>query len=199
MNKFSVWDVGSRRLTNYPRSKPRTEQSENQDSTLNSILARVAPSSSNGESLEYEDPSETVVQLHSKVLGSSSPTELVVTTPQSSTGSGPDQNCSLAKTTRHCVTMPHVTRSQIEGMIRDYHSRSAWFPFADIAENATSEELCREWPFLLLSIILVGSNSNLILQKFLDERFRKVLATRIVMQGEKSIDYLRGLLVYLAW
>lgn len=188
MNKFSVcWDVGSRRLINYPRSKPRTEQSENQESTLNSILARVAPSFSNGESVESEDPSKTVVQLHSKVLGSCSPTELV-TTPQYSSGSGPDRNCSLAKTTRHRVTVPHVTRSQIEGMIRDYHSRSAWFPFVDIAENATPEELCREWPFLLLSIILVGSNSNLILQKFLDERFRKLLATKIVMQGEKSID-----------
>lgn len=94
---------------------------------------------------------------------------------------------------------PHITMSQVDKMVLSYQLRTAYFPFISITENTSAEKLCQKWPFLLLSILVISSADEPILQKSLDERFRKVLATRVVMQGEKSLDYLHGLLVYLAW
>lgn len=89
--------------------------------------------------------------------------------------------------------------TQVNKMVQSYELRAAYFPFVSIPENTSAEKLCQKWPFLLLSILVVSSVDEPLLQKSLDERFRKVLATRVVMQGEKSLDYLHGLLVYLAW
>uniref|UniRef100_A0A093UR65 Uncharacterized protein n=1 Tax=Talaromyces marneffei PM1 TaxID=1077442 RepID=A0A093UR65_TALMA len=88
--------------------------------------------------------------------------------------------------------------SQVDTMVQSYQLKTAYFPFVSIPENITAETLCQKWPFLLLSILVISSADEPILQKALDERFRKVLATRVVMQGEKSLDYLHGLLVYLS-
>lgn len=89
--------------------------------------------------------------------------------------------------------------SQVDKMLQSYQLRTVYFPFISIPENTSAEKVCQKWPFLLLSILVISSVDEPILQKSLDERFRKVLATRVVMQGEKSLDYLHGLLVYLAW
>lgn len=89
--------------------------------------------------------------------------------------------------------------TQIDKMLQSYQRRAAYFPFISIPESTSADKLCQKWPFLLLSVLVVSSVDEPILQKSLDERFRKVLATRVVMQGEKSLDYLHGLLVYLAW
>jgi hypothetical protein len=89
--------------------------------------------------------------------------------------------------------------SQIDRMVQSYQLRTAYFPFVFIPKNTSAEKFCQKWPFLLLSVLVISSVDEPILQKSLDERFRKVLATRVVMQGEKSLDYLHGLLVYLAW
>lgn len=54
-------------------------------------------------------------------------------------------------------------------------------------------------PFLLMAILNVCSSRVPSLQQRVDERFRRVLSERIVFQGEKNLDYLQGLLVYIAW
>lgn len=89
--------------------------------------------------------------------------------------------------------------SQANQMVQLFRRRNACFPFVVLPENITAEELSQQRPFLLLSILVVTSDVNPALQKSLDERLRKVVATRVVMHGEKSMDYLQGLLIYLAW
>jgi hypothetical protein len=89
--------------------------------------------------------------------------------------------------------------SQANQMVQSFCGRNECFPFVVLSENTTAEELCQQRPFLLLSILVVTSDNNPVLQKSLDERLRKAVATRVVMQSENSMDYLQGLIIYLAW
>lgn len=43
------------------------------------------------------------------------------------------------------------------------------------------------------------SASNLQLHSWLDAEFRRVFSEKVVVHGEKSLDILQGLLVYIAW
>ena len=158
---------------------------------MEAILAQVTPA----QDVDYEDQSEEVVQIHGNLFGCPETTK---TTPQSQ----PSQSDDATKQKGPCKSTfkrPHITMSQVEKMLQSYQLRTAYFPFISIPENTSAEKLSQKWPFLLLSILVISSVDEPILQKTLDERFRKVLATRVVMQGEKSLDYLHGLLVYLAW
>lgn len=136
-----------------------------------------------------------MAQIHGNLFGCP---EITKTTPQSQTCQSDDATKPRTPCKRKSKRS-HITMSQVDKMVQSYQLRMAYFPFISIPENTSAEKICQKCPFLLLSILVVSSVDEPLLQKSLDERFRKVLATRVVMQGEKSLDYLHGLLVYLAW
>ncbi|QGA20794.1 hypothetical protein EYB26_008502 [Talaromyces marneffei] len=174
------------------KKKTQARQPEGETSALESILGKVTPATLD---VDYEDQSEKVVRMHGNAFGC---TEATILTTQSQTCQSDEAN--RQKRPRGCIfKIPHITMSQVDTMVQSYQLKTAYFPFISIPENITAETLCQKWPFLLLSILVISSADEPILQKALDERFRKVLATRVVMQGEKSLDYLHGLLVYLSW
>jgi hypothetical protein len=53
-------------------------------------------------------------------------------------------------------------------------------------------------PTLLLAILTAMCTSTH-LQKTLDSGFREVVGQRVLVRGERSIEILQGLMVYLAW
>ncbi|OKL59448.1 hypothetical protein UA08_05121 [Talaromyces atroroseus] len=170
------------------RLKASTSQPVNTGSVLDHIFAQLPPASLD---IPYEDESEKVLQLHCNFFGShqrdsSTPGRQPVDTGREPAGVNRQDR-------------PYVTMSQVDRMMQIFHTQKEYFPFVIIAENTTAETLRQKWPFLLLSVLVVASAADPVLQKLLDEQFRKVLATRVVMQGEKSLDYVQGLLVYLAW
>lgn len=73
------------------------------------------------------------------------------------------------------------------------------FPFVSVPKDTTVEEMSEEQPFLLLAALTVASMPEYTLYRLLNERFRTVLSARIIIKGEKGLDYLQGLIVYLAW
>lgn len=174
------------------RSRTQNFQSDKAHSALDSFLAHVPSADLD---IQYEDETEKVLQLHGKVFASEENAE---STEAESSTSQLDQTTMKSNKKSH-RKRPHLTMNQVNQMVQSFHHRNACFPFVALSEDATAETMCKEWPFLLLSILVVSSSGDPVLQRSLDERFRKVLATRIVMQGEKSLDYVRGILVYLAW
>jgi hypothetical protein len=176
----------------FSRNKTQARQPEGEKSALESILGKVTPATPD---VNYEDQSEKVVQIHGNLFGCPEATK---TTPQSETCQSDEPNTQRISS-KVTFKRPHITMSHVDKMVQSYQLRTAYFPFVSIPAHTTAEKLCQKWPFLLLSILVISSGDEPILQKSLDERFRKVLATRVVMQGEKSMDYLHGLLVYLAW
>lgn len=80
-----------------------------------------------------------------------------------------------------------------------YRSKTASFPFVYISPDCSLDRLRREKPFLLHAILTCGAQSNLKLQQALELELRELLSRKMLIAGEKSMDLLQGLLVYLAW
>ena len=80
-----------------------------------------------------------------------------------------------------------------------FRDMALYFPFVILPADATVESMSEENPFLFLALLAVTSSAEKPLQKTLDEEFRNALSSKVVINGEKSIDVLQGLLVYLAW
>ncbi|OGM50199.1 hypothetical protein ABOM_001116 [Aspergillus bombycis] len=72
------------------------------------------------------------------------------------------------------------------------------FPFVILPE-VNFVELRKQSPFLLLCIITACLEHKPTLQQKLESEARTVVSTRIVMNMERDMDTLRGLLVHIAW
>ncbi|KAH7047310.1 hypothetical protein B0J12DRAFT_666307 [Macrophomina phaseolina] len=74
------------------------------------------------------------------------------------------------------------------------------YPCVALPEEASVPSLAREQPFLLLAMLAAASGSRTLNGHGLyDEEFRKMLAFRYVMAGERSLELLQGLIIYCAW
>ncbi|KAF2144124.1 uncharacterized protein K452DRAFT_267286 [Aplosporella prunicola CBS 121167] len=74
-----------------------------------------------------------------------------------------------------------------------------YFPFVVIPQGTTIAQLRATKPFLLNAIVTVASYQNLDHQRKLGDGLMASVAHGLLMRGEKSLDMLQGLLVWLAW
>ena len=73
-----------------------------------------------------------------------------------------------------------------------------WFPFVYISPTTTSEQLRNDRPFLWLNIMLLTSHSTTNFLRMGDV-LRREIAEAMVVDSEKSVDLLLGLLVFMGW
>ncbi|KAF7588572.1 hypothetical protein BBP40_005491 [Aspergillus hancockii] len=73
------------------------------------------------------------------------------------------------------------------------------FPFVVIPPGVAAVQVREEKPFLFLAVLASASYSNMPLQRLLGTEIKKVISTRMVLNGDVSFDLLQGLLVFLAW
>ncbi|KAK3330612.1 hypothetical protein B0H66DRAFT_69338 [Apodospora peruviana] len=74
------------------------------------------------------------------------------------------------------------------------------FPCALIPPEATVADLAKDRPFVLLAVLAAASSSRTLKGHSLyDEEFRKILGLKFVAGGERSIELLQGLVIYVAW
>ena len=92
-----------------------------------------------------------------------------------------------------------LTYEKAEKLVSSFRNMARYFPFVMIPISATAYGMSEERPFLLLAVLAAASSSEKPLQKALDHEFRSTLCAKVVIDGEKSIDLLQGLLVHLAW
>lgn len=71
--------------------------------------------------------------------------------------------------------------------------------FVMIPPSVTARELRAKKPFLLDVISLVSSRQVVVSQKDANDKVLAYLSEHLLLCGEKSMDLLQGLLVYLAW
>ncbi|KAH8810878.1 hypothetical protein F5884DRAFT_672828 [Xylogone sp. PMI_703] len=79
---------------------------------------------------------------------------------------------------------------------QDYMSQ--YFPFVHIASTTTTLELQKERPFLWLCIMMASSKSTS-QQQLLKQKIRQIVAQEMVVDSEKRIDLLLGLLAFIGW
>lgn len=90
---------------------------------------------------------------------------------------------------------PVLDQKKADHLLNKFRAKSSYFPFVTLPHNIASAE----HRFLYLAVLTAASSDDIALLRSLDNRFRSVIADRIVNAGEKSLDYLQGLLIYLAW
>ena len=74
------------------------------------------------------------------------------------------------------------------------------FHCVTITESDTVASLAQVRPFVLLAVLAAASGSRTLQGHSLyDEEFRKILGLKYVAGGERSLELLQGLVVYVAW
>jgi len=96
-------------------------------------------------------------------------------------------------------THRNITIDQAEELLQEFHRMKPFFPFIVVPEEATIKSLSRNSPFLLLAMLCAASAKDIQLVHHLDHEFKRVLSEKIICEGRKSLDFLQGLLVYIAW
>ncbi|KAF5859082.1 hypothetical protein ETB97_003324 [Aspergillus alliaceus] len=110
-------------------------------------------------------------------------------------GQGPGNTTFHPASDESTASPPVLDQIKADQLLSKFRIKSGYFPFVAIPENIASTD----HRFLYLGVLTVASSDDIPLLRSLDHRFRSVLADRVVKGGEKSLDYLQGLLVYIAW
>jgi hypothetical protein len=96
-------------------------------------------------------------------------------------------------------TRPVIDTEQAEIYLQRYQELTGYFPFVLLPVNWNLRIMLCDHPFLLLGILSAMSTNDVQKQRSLDTEFRRVLSEKVIVNGEKSLDLLQGILVYLAW
>ena len=73
------------------------------------------------------------------------------------------------------------------------------FPFVALRPDADAISMVADRPVSTTAICAVASAAQQDVQERLAQAFRLALSTKVILQGEKSMDLLVGLLIFLAW
>ncbi|EXJ70391.1 uncharacterized protein A1O5_06459 [Cladophialophora psammophila CBS 110553] len=92
-----------------------------------------------------------------------------------------------------------LAQDKAASYLSKYQKMCAYFPFVPIPEKVSIEELAATQPFTLHAILMVSSDENKDLQRMLEKSFRDQILRTVMIDGERSIDLLMALIVYLAW
>jgi hypothetical protein len=191
-----------------PSSKARVTELETK---LNELIARVDQSqASKDESASGRkegrvvDSPFTTSTLHSRDSLFSVPT----------TGSIPEAGFDFGRPLDLYAGYPRVNTDQslpdlllscglsiaaAEVYLLQFRDISIYFPFVIVPNNATVLSMSQDRPFLCLAALAAATSSEKALQKSLEQSFRIAILQKIMLDGERSLDLLNGLLVYLAW
>ncbi|KAJ5770987.1 uncharacterized protein N7511_003038 [Penicillium nucicola] len=83
--------------------------------------------------------------------------------------------------------------------LKCFRTMTSYFPFFILPSHATSLRMCKEQPFSLLAALAAATSTDKELQKSLAHKFKACAVHAIMVENERSIDLLNGILVYLAW
>ncbi|KAH7393357.1 hypothetical protein BKA64DRAFT_84994 [Cadophora sp. MPI-SDFR-AT-0126] len=97
------------------------------------------------------------------------------------------------------ISKGFISLGQAGDAIELFRSKQKAFPFVVVPPNMSLDSLRRQRPFLLLAILCCGTEPNFKLQQHIELELREDLSKRILVKGEKSLDLLQGILVYLTW
>jgi hypothetical protein len=93
-----------------------------------------------------------------------------------------------------------VTQEAAQGLCTTYRNMSCkYFPYVLLEEDFDVSQLQCDKPLLLKAILTSASWRNRQLQLALEDDFLRSLSLMFFVKGERTLDILQGILVYLAW
>lgn len=92
-----------------------------------------------------------------------------------------------------------VTVEQATEYLNLFRLKISCFPFVVVSSETSLDELRAKKPFLLLAILAFGSAQSYNLQtKVIETELLEILGRRNTSKGEKSLDLLQGLMIYVS-
>jgi hypothetical protein len=91
-----------------------------------------------------------------------------------------------------------ISLVHMQMLLDAYRSMVDFFPFVSLPKDCRCQDLLQHRPMLMFAVLTVSSYDSVLLQSTLSSEFRKIVMVRI-MKGEKSLDLLQGLMVFIAW
>lgn len=95
---------------------------------------------------------------------------------------------------------PFTPRTQQDVCLEAYRSSMAmYFPFVLIPSHITAKELAEKKPFLAEMIFTVSHCQDYGPQNERGKEILRHLTDRLFLEGEKSLDLLQGMIIYITW
>jgi hypothetical protein len=94
-----------------------------------------------------------------------------------------------------------VLRNDQANKLMEFYRSSLAFhtPFILISGEKTAQELYNDSPFLLRAMLFSASYDNPSQQQYFEKDIMKYISDHLILEGERSVDLLQGLLVYITW
>ena len=99
----------------------------------------------------------------------------------------------------HALAKVLVSPAQANLFLDEFRKMAHFFPFVILPPDLTVQAMEIERPMLLLAVFMTASSHDRLLQIALEERFRRELAAKTIINAKTSMDCLQSILVYLAW
>lgn len=147
---------------------------------------------------------DSVMNLLSNPSTTSTVGDVQPATPMSASARSTDQTLhsfsgSSTRSHRDVIDQGIISVEQAESLLYAYHDMTSVFPYVFVPQDVSFADFRHEAPMLLHAILVTTSWRNRSLQLVLDREYLSLLSTRLIVEGQKNLDLLQGLLVYVAW
>ncbi|KAL3425401.1 tRNA processing endoribonuclease [Phlyctema vagabunda] len=176
LNKVCVMPLQSKKKLGKPTRAAQISQLEQKVDSIASILnvTKSLPNGRDAIASYVAQPSEYTEQTPKIPINSRSPAQ-------------------------HFKTHTYERHSP-DSLLRRYQENLAnQFPFVSIEESVGAEELCQSKPFLYKAILIAASFDDVPCQVSISKDIMKDMTNRLFEDGEKDLDLLQGLLIYIVW
>ncbi|GAB0142217.1 hypothetical protein EsHS_00002775 [Epichloe bromicola] len=165
-------------VSDTPSSSSSPSSSQSYPSRLDSLAAAATA-----------DPSRPSPQGHKSSIGASPTCTGIIPVTTTARNSAPFSDLDKR---------PEPTPHEAEAYVSKFRDWLQAAPFMRIPGELTAEALRREKPFLWMCIMNLCSMSNL-QQRIMRENVRQVVAERVVIKHDRSMDMLQGLIAFITW
>ncbi|KAH7176457.1 hypothetical protein EDB81DRAFT_706887 [Dactylonectria macrodidyma] len=116
------------------------------------------------------------------------------------TGGFPTPPSTASHSIESLHAKPQFNVDSATSLLASFRGMLGHFPCVVLRPEETVASLAATRPFVLLAILASASGSRTLQGHTLyDEEFRKVLGLKFVAGGERSLELLQGMLIYIAW
>ena len=191
-----------RQKSNKPTSKARVAALESKLDELLSSIGQAKTSSSSTDRRHSHPPRSD----QSISTGSSLQTQQSNPSPAIAFGAGDiDLYCDYPRVNAS-QSVPDLVLGQCgisveaaNAYLQKFRSMSAYFPFVMLPEHASMLSLSLTHPFLTLAALTAATSQEKSLQRSLNQSFRIAILQKVMLDGERNLDLLQALLVYVGW
>jgi hypothetical protein len=109
------------------------------------------------------------------------------------------EECAGSDSSDSLFSSSYSQQELIRGLDSYRQTFSQYFPFVVIGEESGADTFEAQRPFLSLVLTMLGCTKDRARQNILATAIRKYIGARIVVEEEKSLDLLQGLLIVVHW